>query len=399
VRVINQTTETAPIDALRPHPRNPRQGDIGAIHQSIEANGFYGTVIAQRSTGFILAGNHRWRAAQQDGADSIPVTWVDVDDDHALRILLADNRTNDLATYNDEALAELLKDLHASTGTLLGTGYDGDDLDELLAELGHDKPTDEAPEAQVDKADELREKWGTELGQLWRIGPHRIICGDSSDPAVLDRLIAGEKVGCVLTDPPYGINLDTNYSGMGTGSKNALFKAAPRDYRKVEGDDRPFDAAPLRTYFANVAEQFWFGANYYRRTLSDSDLDGSWLVWDKRTTEEADRMFGSGFELCWSANRHKQDLLRHMYAGAFGAEARDRMHPTQKPTGMLAEILNRWAPAGCVVADPFAGSGSHLIAAAKTGRAGYGVELDPAYVAVTLQRLADMGLTPELTDA
>jgi ParB-like chromosome segregation protein Spo0J len=148
MRVINQTTETAPIDALRPHPRNPRQGDIGAIHTSITVNGFYGTVIAQRSTGFILAGNHRWQAARKDNATEIPVTWVDVDDDHALRILLADNRTNDLATYNDEALAELLKDLHASTGTLLGTGYDGDDLDELLANLNpsfEPVPEDEQP--------------------------------------------------------------------------------------------------------------------------------------------------------------------------------------------------------------------------------------------------------------
>lgn len=137
MKVLTQQHETVPIDAVRVHPRNPRQGDVGAIYQSIDANGFYGTIIAQRSTGRILAGNHRWKAAQQDGATEIPVTWVDVDDEHALRILLADNRTNDLATYDDEALAEILKDIHESSGTLLGTGYDGDDLDQLLAELGY----------------------------------------------------------------------------------------------------------------------------------------------------------------------------------------------------------------------------------------------------------------------
>jgi hypothetical protein len=146
VRVLNQATETIAIDAIRPHPKNPRQGDIGAIHQSIDANGFYGAVIAQRSTGFILAGNHRWKAAQQAGATEVPVTWVDVDDDHALRILLADNRTNDLATYDDNALADLLKSLHESTGTLAGTGYDGDDLDDLLNEINPNfLPTDEEP--------------------------------------------------------------------------------------------------------------------------------------------------------------------------------------------------------------------------------------------------------------
>lgn len=134
MEIINQSTETVALDALRPHPRNPRQGDIGAIHESIRANGFYGQVVAQKSTGYILAGNHRWRAAAQAGATEIPVTWVDVDDDRALRILLADNRTNDLASYDDEALALLLKELADGAG-LGGTGYDGDDLDHLLAGL------------------------------------------------------------------------------------------------------------------------------------------------------------------------------------------------------------------------------------------------------------------------
>ena len=153
MQIINQTTETVAIDAVRPHPSNPRQGDIGAIHQSIDANGFYGAVIAQKATGHILAGNHRWQAARQAGATEVPVTWVDVDDDHALRILLADNRTNDLASYDDSALADVLKELQESTGTLAGTGYDGDDLDDLLAELNPNfLPTDEEPPRLDQKA-------------------------------------------------------------------------------------------------------------------------------------------------------------------------------------------------------------------------------------------------------
>lgn len=146
MRIINSTTELAPLDTVRPHPRNPRQGDTGAIHESIEANGFYGAIIAQKSTGFILAGNHRWQAARQAGATEIPITWVDVDDDHALRILLADNRTNDLASYDDSALAELLQEIHEAHGNLMGTGYDGDDLDQLLTDLGDPAPP-EPPDA------------------------------------------------------------------------------------------------------------------------------------------------------------------------------------------------------------------------------------------------------------
>lgn len=163
MKIINQATELVAPEALRPHPRNPRQGDIGAIHESIVANGFYGQVVAQRSTGFILVGNHRWKAAVAAGATEIPVTWIDVDDDRALRILLADNRTNDLASYDDEALAALLKELADASG-LVGTGYDGDDLDRLLKDLA-------APEA-FPQIDELEPEYRCpSCGYGWRGKP------------------------------------------------------------------------------------------------------------------------------------------------------------------------------------------------------------------------------------
>ena len=123
---------TVPIDDLIRHPDNPRQGDIGAISASIEVNGWYGTVVAQSSTGRVLAGNHRIEAARHLGMTEVPVYWVDVDDATARRIMLADNRTNDLATYDDAVLAELLTAL-AEDDDLFGSGYDGDDLDDLLA--------------------------------------------------------------------------------------------------------------------------------------------------------------------------------------------------------------------------------------------------------------------------
>lgn len=132
MKVINDATTIEPINAVQAHPRNPRRAATDTIAQSIAANGFYGQIVAQRSTGFILAGNHRWLAAKRAGAKRIPVTWVDVSDDHALRILLADNRSSDLAEYDDEALVALLQDLE----TLTGTGYDDAALDELMHDLG-----------------------------------------------------------------------------------------------------------------------------------------------------------------------------------------------------------------------------------------------------------------------
>lgn len=125
-----QAYRIADLAELREHPENPRQGDVGAIHTSIEANGFYGALVVQKSTGFVLAGNHRLKALKAQGAHRVPIIERDVDDATALRILLGDNRTGDLASYDEVKLLELLTRA-AEEGNLEGTGYDGDDVDEL----------------------------------------------------------------------------------------------------------------------------------------------------------------------------------------------------------------------------------------------------------------------------
>lgn len=132
------------IDAVIPHPRNVRQGDVGALCESLSAHGQYRPLVVQRhefSQPYILAGNHTWRAMKSLGWDSCAVTYVDVDDDEALRILLIDNRSNDLATYDDSGLAELLKELASTKAGFAGTGFDGDDLDDLLFRLQGDAGT------------------------------------------------------------------------------------------------------------------------------------------------------------------------------------------------------------------------------------------------------------------
>lgn len=135
-RILAEKTEIVPIGRLRPHPRNSRHGDVGAISGSLEAHGQYRTITVQRSTNFVLAGNHTYKAALALGADEIAVGYVDVDDEEALRIMLADNRTADLATNDEPALAELLTELTGSDLGLFGTGYEPDDLDDLIASLG-----------------------------------------------------------------------------------------------------------------------------------------------------------------------------------------------------------------------------------------------------------------------
>lgn len=134
-KILNETTEMVPVGGLISHQRNANQGDLGAIYESIKANGFYGSLIVQRSTCQILSGNHRFLAAQKLGYRELPVTWVDCSDEEALRILLVDNRTARLGVDDPTKLAELLKELVGTDTGLLGTAYDTDFLDDLLLDL------------------------------------------------------------------------------------------------------------------------------------------------------------------------------------------------------------------------------------------------------------------------
>ena len=178
----NGPVEIVSIKDLELHPDNPRQGDVGAIVQSISANGWFGTLVAQRSTRRVLAGNHRLQAAQGAGIEKVPVYWVDVDDRQAKRILLADNRTSDLATYDDNILAQLLSDI-AKKESLEGTGYDEEELNDILANLDEPLSFDDEelthreminlPDVTI--ADPEIEP---ERNSIWKLGPHTLIVAD-----------------------------------------------------------------------------------------------------------------------------------------------------------------------------------------------------------------------------
>jgi len=372
----------ADIGALQLLPGNPRRGDVAAVARSLDTFGQRKPIVALRD-GTVIAGNHTLQAAQSLGWEKIAVVWVDDDDATAKAFALADNRTAELGDYDNQALADLIAAVaEADADLLAASGWTSDDLTELLATLEPEQlPTvltdpDDIPDAPPAK---------TVPGDVWLLGPHRVVCGDSSEPTVLDKAFDGRSIDIVLTDPPYGIDLETDWS-----------KGSGKNYRPVANDDVPFDASLLRNFFATVEEQFWWGANYYHRTLAESDLNGSWLVWDKRTPE-TDVVIGSGFELCWSATPHKQDVLRYHWTNFTSHKnaGLKRAHPTEKPVALLVEILNRWAPEGCDVADPFGGSGTTLIAAHSTGRTASLVELDPHYVDVICRRFQEhTGILP-----
>ena len=377
--MINESLKSlaTPIDDLHTLPGNPRKGDVAAVARSLERFGQRKPIVAKHSDGTIIAGNHTWQAAKQLGWKEIAVVWTDDDDNTAHAFALADNRTAELGSYDEQALKDLIDQVATVDPELVRiSGWSDDAVQELIDKIEAAQPK----LLNQDKVFDVPEVPVTQLGDLWQVGEHRILCGDSSKIENLDRLIQGRVVDCVLTDPPYGIDLDTDYSSGG-GKK----------YRPVLGDDMPFNASFYVNYFSYCLEQFWFGANYYQRTILENDLSGSWLVWDKRT-EATDIVIGSSFELCWSRSKHKQDLLRYHWTNFVSNinAGEPRAHPTEKPIAMLEEILNRWCKLNGIVIDPFAGSGSTLIAAARTNRIGYGIEFDASYVDVIVQRLENL---------
>ena len=402
-KLASQKIETVPIGTLKHHPKNPRKGDVKSITESIEHNGFYGVVVAQKSTGYVLAGNHRMMAAKAAGLDSLPVAYVDVDDATALKILLADNRTNDLATYDNKELAELLADVSNTIG-LDGTGFDEAFLDGLIGELAQETPAgnaDDVPEAQISKADELREKWQTELGQLWEVGRHRILCGDSTDETQVARLMDGKKADMVFTDPPYGVD----YSGGIQFTNDGVQK---ENRKKLENDDSDLiyrRIVPVIAKWCDGAVYTWFagtkGAKLFQAVEEHGEAHAM-IIWVKAGGySNLNANYKERKEPClyWKPKGKSLKFIGETTESTVWEIAKDgknEFHPTQKPIELaLKAIQNHDAPK---VLDLFLGGGSTILACEIANRVGYGMELDPAYVAVILERLSEMGLEPRLID-
>jgi len=404
--------ERVPLAKLKPaawNPRTLRDKRFRDLCKSIQADpGMLARrpILAQ-ADGTIYAGNQRYRAVEHMGWSDVPAVVEDVPEQLAKERAIRDNLA--VGEWQDDQLAEMLVELKLGDSDLEALGFDADRLNELLEMSGINGEPPEDPGAQLDKADELREKWQTERGQLWLIPSkatpgreHRLLCGDATSAEDVARVMGGERAEMVLTDPPYGMDLDTDWSGA-VGSLRSIgrqHQTRGKTYERVIGDSEPFDPTAIFEHFGACPEIFLWGADYYAERIPNR-CDGSWLVWDKRKESQSEAI-GSEFELCWSKAKHKRRMLRHDWFGFLssenGSEARDRQHPTQKPSSLLADIMQQWSDPSTIVADAYLGSGTTMVAAEQTGRLCYGLEIEPKYVAVALQRLADMGLTPRLAE-
>jgi 16S rRNA G966 N2-methylase RsmD len=354
------------------------------IAKSLEKFGAARSVVIDEN-GQLLAGHGTIEAAAQVGIENVLVVPADgntvvavqrsnLTPEQKVQYALADNRSSDLSEWDAEVLSELA-DEHD-----LQDWFQQDELDDILGQVQGLEPEegltdpDEVPEPPAEPV--------TKLGDVWLLGEHRVMCGDSTSLDQVERLMAGAKADFVYMDPPYGMKLDTDYSQ--NNAKQSQFKG--NSYKAVEGDSENYDPKPLIELFKSAKEQFWWGADYYCQELSK---DGSWVVWDMRN-ETTDEVQGAAFELCWSINKHHKLIYRQLWCGYTARErSESRVHPTQKSVAMAEWFFARWGNSGDMVVDLYGGSGTTLIACEKTSRHCRMMELDPCYCDVIVKRWQD----------
>lgn len=373
------------IDQLEPHPQNVRQGDVSSIIASLEAHGQYKPIVVQRSTNRILAGNHTWRAARELGWKSLDVVAVDVSDDEALRILLVDNRTNDLASYDEQGLLSLLSDLAESESGLAGTGYEIDDLNDLLAELK------EVPAGLTDPDEmpELSRSVTSVRGDVWLCGSHRVMCGDSTLVDDVDRLMADHVADMVWTDPPYGVAYVGKTADALTIENDDLDEGQLEQFLRDSLSNALLASRPGAAWFTAAPAGPLFLP--FAKVLRELEVWKQTLVWLKSVLVMGRSDYHYRHEAIfygWKPGAahtappdRKQDTIWE-----FDKPARNAEHPTMKPVALIERAITNHTKLGDRILDPFGGSGSTLIAAHQSGRSAFLMELDPKYVDVICRR-------------
>jgi DNA modification methylase len=401
------------IDELTPRRRNPRTHSAKQIRQianSIKTFGFVIPVITD-STNTVIAGHGRLRAAQQLGMEAVPTIRLDhLSPEQARALVIADNRLAELAEWDEDLLALELQelaalDLHFDLEVL---GFETPELDFLIgAATKNDEPdpADQMPVVDPETPAVSRP------GDLWSMGPHHLLCGDVRDARAFARLLGDRKARVVFTDPPYNVPIGGHVSGLGR-HRHGEFAMASGEMSEAE-----FEVFLRRTLSHHAAYSV-DGAIHFIcidwRHMHMLQAAGSTVynelknvcVWVK-TNAGMGSLYRSQHELVLvfkvgtaphvnnielgKYGRYRTNIWRYAGANSFGSE-RDKnlaMHPTVKPVRLVADAILDCSRRGDLVLDGFAGSGTTLLAAERTGRIGYAIELDPLYVDVALKRMAE----------
>ena len=384
--------ETVPCDTLSFDPANLRKHgkkNLDAIKASLRRFGQQKPIVVD-AKGIVLAGNGTLAAAQELGWKEIQIVRTDLAGTQATAFGIADNRSAELAEW-DEKLGDVLASLKAEDFPLEEIGFDAADLEELSPEAAG---RDVDAEPQIDKAEELRAKWGVELGQVWQLGEHRITCGDSTSAEVVKRLLGDEKPHMMVTDPPYGVDYDSSWREDAMPEKNT-----PNGARgKVSNDDRSDWSEAWKLFRGDVAYVWHAGnmAHIVAQSLITCDLQiRAQIVWAKHQFVIGRGDYHRHHEPCWYAVRkgrtghYNGDRTQSTLWEIDKPKKSETGHSTQKPIECMERPIRNNSKQGDLVYEPFSGSGTTIIACERTGRKCRAIELNPAYVAVAIQRWAD----------
>jgi DNA modification methylase len=375
------TYKRVPIDSLFEDPANARkhgERNLETISNSLRCFGQVESLVVQKSTGKVIGGNGRLRVMKDLGWDEVDIAEVDITDVQSVSLGIALNRTAELAEWDDEILAATLNGLALEEGLLEAAGYDEEELAAMLAEID-DAAADEVTEDEVPEppADPI-----TKPGDLWILGRHRLLCGDSTKAEDVALLMDGATAGMVHTDPPYGMSYQSNMR-----TKSAKFAVLENDDRVltewIEPAIRNSEGWVFIWTTWKVLEQ-WFPVVKPFGKLSNM------VVWSKGGGGIGDlkKTFSTDHEIAFVFNRGAELCGKRIGSvWSFGKDAAgDYAHPTQKPVALAAEAIDKTTRIGCLVYDPFLGSGTTLIAAEQLGRTCYGMEISPAYCDVIVKR-------------
>jgi len=405
---------------LKPAKRNPRthsKRQIQQIAASIEEFGFLSPILID-GDGRILAGHGRNDAAKLRGMTTVPTIQVDHLTPEQIRAyVIADNQLAAKAGWDRELLALELKELSLNFDfDVTLTGFDTPEIDLLVEELDHDEP---------DPAEELYEADRsvpavTQIGDLWEVGKHRILCGDATKRVSYEMLLGSQKAQMVFTDPPYNVPIHGHVCGLG--------KIRHQEFVMASGEmTRAEFTAFLKVTFKHLVEFSADGAinaicmdwGHMREMLDAAAGEYSELknvcVWVK-TNGGMGSFYRSQHELvfiykCGTGHhinnielgrfgRNRTNVWTYPGVNAFGSnrDADLAMHPTVKPLALVTDAIFDCSKRGGIILDAFSGSGTTLIAAENVGRRGYGIEIDPYYVDTTLMRFRDkVGIEPLLS--
>jgi len=379
--------------SIKAWPANPRKNDgepVTRVADSIRRFGFAAPIVARLETREIIAGHTRWKAAQMLKMTHVPVRFVDLSEREAHLLALADNRLGELAEWDTPELHTLLQQY--DVGEQFVAGWNEKDMRELerFARAEGDIPEDEAPPLPKEPV--------TKLGDLWRLGDHRLVCGDATDPRVVSLARADLTALMMVTDPPYGVDYDPEWRKHTLGPDGKPLSKGYNGKRMgtVPSDDRSSWIEAWRLAAADIAYVYTGGLS---SNVVANELDAvgyrrrSLIVWKKNRPIIGRGHYHWQHETCWYAVREGKTAQwtgdrtqSTLWEINFDGVREDTIHGTQKPVECMARPIRNHGKSGDVVYDPFCGSGTTLVAAQHLGRVCVAVELSPAYCDVIVER-------------